>query len=117
MDVISSLSDEELKRLGIGTIGLRHRLKQLLEKPSTSTSVVSQLSEHAERSRLFSPYSRSLSNYTKKTGKRQLKKDKFITLNFLCLSHTGQKIIPNSNEKEILNKAGLGRKNSFEKVK
>ncbi|XP_056003517.1 uncharacterized protein LOC125657381 [Ostrea edulis] len=43
-------------------------------------------------------------------GSGSRKKEKFITLHFLCLAHTGQKSVPNGNEKEVLNKAGLGKK-------
>lgn len=114
-----SLSDNELIRLGITTIGDRVRFRDLCQRESnssdgasTSTSLQagesahSQRSEaHRERALLFNVRSTRRPPTTKKEGRKRT-----WTATFLCLSDRLSTKVPSSHEKQILQKAGLGIK-------
>ncbi|KAJ8309731.1 hypothetical protein KUTeg_011596 [Tegillarca granosa] len=92
--MVESLSDEELSRLGVSTIGQRHKLNNCLKRKPRGTITGSRNSSSKRRKSVAS-----------------------VTMQFICLASKSQKFIPNSAEKEILNKAGLGKKkNRFNKT-
>lgn len=125
-----SLTDSELIRLGVDTIGDRARFRELCKVSTTSgddsdkrattstcasgsgatAETTSGLNQDLRRERalLFNPRSRSRSRTTgnkKKEGKKRT-----WTANFVCLSDRLTNKVPSSAEKQVLQKAGLGSK-------
>ncbi|KAK3085561.1 hypothetical protein FSP39_005363 [Pinctada imbricata] len=124
--MIDSLSDVDLVRLGVNSIGHRHKLRQMVktkveenratdvDTSSNNTGRPRGLAQTVlnERSVLFNvgrkrANGKSTGGYY--TGKKPKLKAGF-TLHFLCLASKSQTVVPNSSEKEVLNNAGLGRK-------
>lgn len=105
---VSELSDEELSRLGLTTIGDRHRLRTLCanaEKQHQSAAATAL----SERLALFSRRSSS-SRRGGRGGKRKLSSRRTWTVSFVCLASRHQSRIPSSTEKQVLFHAGLGLK-------
>ena len=105
---VSELSDEELSRLGLTTIGNRHRLRTLCanaEKEHQSAAATAL----SERRALFSRRSSS-SRRGGRGGKRKLSSRTTWTVSFVCLASRHQSRIPSSTEKQVLFHAGLGMK-------
>ena len=105
---MSELSDEELSRLGLTTIGDRHRLRTLCanaEKQHQSAAATAL----SERRALFSRRSSS-SRRGGRGGKRKLSSRTTWTVSFVCLASRHQSRIPSSTEKQVLFYAGLGMK-------
>ena len=104
--MVTALTDNELSRLGLSTIGTRHQFRKAVNDLSSAPnlnhanrirnerSILFQNSFHASRSRI--------------ANKKQ--PNRTWTMQFLCLSDKHQERAPSSVEKEILNKAGLGFK-------
>lgn len=105
---MSELSDEVLSRLGLTTIGDRHRLRALCanaEKQHQSAAAAAL----SERMALFSRRSGS-SRRGGRGGKRKLSSRRTWTVSFVCLASRHQSRIPSSAEKQVLFHAGLGMK-------
>lgn len=104
--MVSALTDSELTRLGLTTIGTRHQFKKAVsEQMNTSNHSNRSLRDEIrqERSLLFQ----------NTIGGRSGSKKQCVrtwTMQFLCLSDRNQQKAPSPVEKEILNKAGLGFK-------
>lgn len=131
--MIESLSDNEMVRMGIQTIGDRHRLRAAVRAKTETASLDTRdttLSNgasasgssrtaslareiYAERTTLFGPYGgrpRSRPNSRIGNGNGKRKRGRTWTANFVCLAQTDVKTVPNSTEREILRNAGLGPK-------
>ncbi|KAJ8310422.1 hypothetical protein KUTeg_012287, partial [Tegillarca granosa] len=106
--MVESLSDEELSRLGVSTIGKRHKLKQLLKTKVETAELPEVETRQTERNALFRP--RGTITGSRNSSSKRRKSVASVTMQFICLASKSQKFIPNSAEKEILNKAGLGKK-------
>nr|XP_034308834.1 uncharacterized protein LOC117683540 [Crassostrea gigas] len=105
VDICKSLSDVDLSRLGIATIGDRIRFREELRRISLP-SQNNQHNQHEIRA-LFRPVrgSTSTSGRIKKQKKRRT-----WTCEFICLSETDAMKVPTREEKLALVKAGLGSK-------
>ena len=103
---VAALSDEELCRVGVTTIGDRLRLRDLCavaEKDRTRESVASNVLQ--ERMALFNGRnSRRADRKKKAVAKRSW------TVSFVCVADRHQSKIPTSTEKQVLFQAGLGVK-------
>lgn len=131
--LVESLTDNDLIRLGIETIGHRHRFRQSIKIETQLQSETESRDVHntsddlglstrsntlaqeisLERSRLFAgtSSSRKRNNRSKSTGHDTSKRSRSgFTLQFFCLAYKNQKVVPTSTEKEVLNNAGLGKK-------
>ncbi|KAL5008215.1 hypothetical protein ScPMuIL_013796 [Solemya velum] len=122
INTAKKLSDTELARLGIVTIGERHRFRIHLEtyqendqhgvvSPSGSSArnLVQEITD--ERTRLFSSYGNRQSRSRSRRGtSRNKRTDRTFSRNFLCLASKNQEKIPTPKEKEVLSSAGLGIK-------
>ncbi|XP_053383435.1 uncharacterized protein LOC123541168 [Mercenaria mercenaria] len=106
VNLISTLSDEDLVRLGVATIGDRIRLR---EEAKRSLMSVAQADSSSVTARLF-PGFRYRSTSGRTTATKQKNKGGSWTAQFFCLSSRDQVKTPTSTEKEILNKTGLGLK-------
>lgn len=112
-DVLVSLNDNELVRLGVNTIGERVRLRELCRKkladsqPGTQSrsSVLAQ-----ERSLLFAPSTSTSRRTTSTERKKKNTKKRPWTVQFMCLADRYSSKVPTSSQKQILYKAGLGIK-------
>lgn len=101
---VSTLSDEELSRLGVNTIGDRIRLRRMCtaakkDRQSAAANVLE------ERMALF----------TGRTSRRGDRKKKAVarrtwTVSFVCVADRYQARIPSSTDKQVLLHAGLGLK-------
>ena len=100
---VAALSDEELCRVGVTTIGDRLRLRDLCavaEKDCTRESVASNVLQ--ERKALFNGRnSRRADRQKKAVAKRSW------TVSFVCVADRHQSKIPTSTEKQVLFQAGL----------
>ena len=113
LDVLVSLNDNELVRLGVNTIGERVRLRELCRKkladsqPGTQSrsSVLAQ-----ERSLLFAPSTSTSRRTTSTERKKKNTKKRPWTVQFMCLADRYSSKVPTSSQKQILYKAGLGIK-------
>lgn len=125
-----SLTDSELIRLGVGTIGDRVRFRELCKEAATastpsadnttaSTSASGQTTENGglnqqlrrERALLFNPRNRSARGRNRNTSLKKEGKKRTWTANFVCLSDRLTNKVPSSTaEKQVLQKAGLGSK-------
>lgn len=113
-EIVISMSDEELSRLGVSTMGDRIRLRSAcrgkggfeVENTSPSISTVSAATVASERARLFNPRQRG-SNRKRKAPQRS---GRTWTAQFICLANRLQTVIPSASEKQTLNDAGLGLK-------
>ncbi|CAC5407180.1 unnamed protein product [Mytilus coruscus] len=124
--MIESVSDSELSRLGLQTIGDRHRFRKRVREnmsntpsaengpPSVGSSAAvftptsamrSNISEI--RNRLFQPYDM---RSRKRKGQAHPGRGRTWTANFVCLSNVDACTVPSVQEKEILKCAGLGLK-------
>ncbi|KAL5009125.1 hypothetical protein ScPMuIL_014706 [Solemya velum] len=122
INTAKKLSDTELARLGIVTIGERHSFRIHLEtyqendqhgvvSPSGSSArnLVQEITD--ERTRLFSSYGNRQSRSRSRRGtSRNKRTDRTFSRNFLCLASKNQEKIPTPKEKEVLSSAGLGIK-------
>ena len=103
---VAALSDEELCRVGVTTIGDRLRLRDLCavaEKDRTRESVASNVLQ--ERMALFNGRnSRRADRKKKAVAKRSW------TVSFVCVADRHQSKIPTSTEKQVLFQAGLAVK-------
>ena len=134
-EIVSAMTDGELTRLGVSTMGDRMRLcrvsistqssqlPNLSSEPEGVQSSLNSAHDHglmcepsggpslavvaSERSRLFNPrHSRTASS----SRKRKAASGRTWTAQILCLADRKQSKIPNSVEKQILHNAGLGLK-------
>jgi hypothetical protein len=127
-EIVIAMSDGELTRLGVSTMGDRIRLRQRCRASADSASTQctagqstlnsedTELSGNSsagpslssiasERSRLFNPRHSSATS-----RKRKVSRGRTWTVQMICLADRLQTKIPNSIEKEILCNAGLGLK-------
>lgn len=126
--MIESVSDSELSRLGLQTIGDRHRFrKKVRENMSNTTNAENGPPSYAVgsssavftptlamrsniseiRNRLFHPYDMRGRKRKKQTHPGR---GRTWTVNFVCLSNVDACTVPSVQEKEILKCAGLGLK-------
>ena len=124
-EIVIAMTDGELTRLGVSTMGDRIRLRQSCRASASTQSTAGQSNLNSEgtessanssggpspalvaseRSRLFNPrHSRTTSR------KRKASRGRTWTVQILCLADRQQTKIPNSIEKQILCNAGLGLK-------
>ncbi|KAK3582130.1 hypothetical protein CHS0354_017241, partial [Potamilus streckersoni] len=126
--MIMSLSDSELIRLGVDTIGDRHLLRETinqklkhtfaseLTETGTSNNITSSRSRMAqeiahERATLFSGQIRGRKRPRSSSHSgRQKSQSRGWTVQFVCLANKESRYIPTATEKEILHKAGFGVK-------
>ncbi|CAB3983996.1 leucine-rich repeat-containing DDB_G0290503 isoform X1, partial [Paramuricea clavata] len=121
--VAVSLSDNELIRLGITTIGDRVRFRDLCQREintsdsaSTSSSASEQLSSvprqtQRERAHLFNVRGSLRAGGSRLTPARKKEgRKRTWTGNFMCLADRLASRVPSADEKQILQKAGLGIK-------
>ena len=136
IDSISYLTDKDLSRLGISTIGDRVRLREACRATETSPSSFDNhrggtsgsasnfrgsraLEVRNERSVLFSPgvtprgHSKNRNANKRKHPTSSKVRSRPWTAQFVCLASRFQLKVPNANEKSYLLKAGLG----FKKIK
>ncbi|XP_070550716.1 uncharacterized protein [Ptychodera flava] len=126
---ILSLTDGELTRLGVTTIGDRVRLRELCSPEasseyspndttgsgtSTTTSGSASLTASTsrirrERSFLFSPH-QNPAEHRRNRGNRAKKCKRTWTGQFVCLADRNASSVPSSEIKQILTRAGLGLK-------
>ena len=118
-EVVLSMSESSLIRLGVETVGdrirIKERCKQYVEGDKrgtsfTSSSPAQQIAE--ERRMLFQPYSshRGQGSRTAKADKRKKSSRRTWTGQFVCLADRQACRVPSSTEKQILQEAGLGLK-------
>lgn len=125
-EIVLAMTDVELTRLGVATIGDRVRLRAVCRSSpereksdhsktspegatpastSSSSRGPSAASVASERAKLFDPrHSRTGGKKRKATGGRTW------TVQVICLADRQQTKIPNSSEKQVLHNAGLGLK-------
>ena len=119
-NVAATLSDNELIRLGVATIGDRARFRQLCRKHCGSgPDSVGQI-EGGEGSSSGLQVSRSIAlrerallfNSRSSRGRQSKKKEKkrTWTATFVCLADRLATKVPTATEKQVLQKAGLGIK-------
>ena len=104
---VAALSDEELCRVGVTTIGDRLRLRDLCavaEKDRTRKSVASNVLQ--ERMALFNGRNSRRADHKKKEAVAK----RSWTVSFVCVADRHQSKIPTSTEKQVLFQAGLGVK-------
>ena len=119
-EVILSMSESSLIRLGVETLGDRIRIKDLCKKfvdeernSSTANSATSSSQRILEeRRKLFQPYNsrREKGSGTSKTSKRKKTPRRTWTGQFVCLADRQASRVPSSTEKQLLQQAGLGLK-------
>ena len=103
---VAALTDEELSRLGVRTIGDRLRLRDLCtasEKERTRESAASNVLQ--ECMALFNGR-----NSRRADRKRKAVAKRSWTVSFVCIADGYQSKIPTSTEKQVLFQAGLGIK-------
>ena len=122
LKVAVSLSDNELIRLGITTIGDRVRFRDMCQKEintsecASTSSAANQSSSRdsqnqRERAHLFNIRSSSSARGSRSgTVRKKEGRKRTWTGNFLCLADRNAARVPSANEKQILQKAGLGIK-------
>ena len=125
LEIVPAMTDVELTRLGVTTIGDRVHLRAVCRSSaereksdsktgpegatpastSSSSRGPSAASVASERARLFDPrHSKTGGKKRKATGGRTW------TVQVICLVDRQQTKIPNSSEKQLLHNAGLGLK-------
>ena len=126
LKVAVSLSDNELIRLGITTIGDRVRFRDMCQREintsecATTSASTSSAANHSssrgsqnqrERAHLFNIRS-NLNASGSRSGPTRKKEGRKRTWtgNFLCLDDRHGTRVPSANEKQIVQKAGLGIK-------
>ena len=108
-NMVASLTDNELIRLGLDTIGSRPQFKKnVAELLNSSELTTPPIREDIirERARLFG--APSTSSRSKSKNKRMCTRT--WSMQFLCLSDKNMDHIPSGRQKEMLNNAGLGVK-------
>ena len=110
-EAVIALTDQDLVRLGVQTIGDRVRLQTLCQKKVTETQNSPSLTSAIlqERSTLFSLASTSRRSSGSKKKSRTAPKRPW-TVHFVCLADRLTTTVPTAAEKQILHKAGLGLK-------
>ena len=115
--MIEELTDTELKRLGIVTIGDRHRLKEYLKhklskKDTNNNSEINSIAEEIERdgNLVFGNFVSRNSRKRSKVTEKKTKKSRGWTVKFVCLASKYSQKVPTAAEKEVLSSAGLGTK-------
>lgn len=124
--MVESLSDTELARLGLQTMGdrfnFRKKIKDRLSRPDFSNLInneiggtenqvstpVTRINVSQIRDRLFQPY--NLRGRRRPGVASVSNRGRTWTANFVCLADTDASYVPSTQEKEILNRAGLGMK-------
>ena len=101
---VSTLSDEQLSRLGVTTIGDRIRLRGLSAAAEKDRQSVAADVLH-ERMALFSGR-----NNRRGDRKRKALARRSWTVSFVCVTDRHQSRIPSATEKQVLFHAGLGLK-------
>lgn len=122
-ELVSSMSDGNLANLGVSTIGDRVRLRELCikttlennedkidDRPTLSANYRERVRE--EQNLLFQPSSSSLGSNRSGRGRKckNAAPQRTWTVHFVCLADKYSIKTPNSAEKQILHKAGLGLK-------
>jgi hypothetical protein len=123
-EIVIAMSDVELARLGVQTIGDRIRLRSACRgktvatnvaletnTPSSSATSTSSSSTAAtvasERARLFNPRHSRVVNRKRKASRSS---GRTWTAQVFCLADRQQTSIPNASTKQLLHNAGLGLK-------
>ena len=105
--MVGSLTDNELSRLGLDTIGSRHQFRKTVSELMKNSTAIQAESTAARRNNVRSERS---GLFTGRSRSKKRARNETWTMTFCCLSDRTADHWPSAIEKEILNKAGLGVK-------
>ena len=109
IETVLAMSDNDLKRVGVQTLGERVRSREACRRALDSHQPSAAAAVARERSHLFN-VSRPRQSWSRGRKRNGIPKARTWTAQFVCLADTWASRVPTANEKQILARAGLGLK-------